>query len=232
MLCVICSMLKKLIDQFYTDNFQEREKEYFYVTDAGKCPRSVYFNFKKVPKKNPEPRILRIFENGDYTHTRITNIFKNLGIVSAEEIRMPAQETASGKAISGRVDCIVNINDKPYIIEIKSIASYKFTKLKEPEPEHMKQVQLYMHSFKNPEGDILYEDSFVLYENKDKQDLKEFEVKYDPFLVQEILKDFDVLDQHIINDVVPPIPKGIEFWRCKYCQYNEECKKIKKTSEV
>ncbi len=209
-------MLSERIDQFYIDSFKERDQEHFYITDAGKCPRAVYFKFKKIPKKKPEPRVLRIFDNGDYTHMRIMSVLFGLGIVRATELKIPAQEI-----ISGRADAIIDIEGKPCVLEIKSIGSYKFAKLQEPEPDHMKQVQLYMHFFKIPDGILLYED-------KDKQNLKEFAIKYDPFLIQEALKKFKELKEQIDKNIVPPIPIDIEPWRCDYCDYKEECQKIEK----
>ena len=41
-------MLKELIDQFYLDNQKNKEQTRFYITDAGKCPRAVFFKFKNA----------------------------------------------------------------------------------------------------------------------------------------------------------------------------------------
>lgn len=208
-------MLKELIDQFYTDGFDEKEREdKFYVTDAGKCSRAVYFEFKKYPRKEIEARILRIFDNGDYTHMRIMNVLFSSGVVRAVEIKIPPQDI-----ISGRADAIIEIEAKLYILEIKSCSHYKFEKLSRPESDHIKQVQLYLHYFKIPQGIIIYED-------KNTQNLKEFVLKYDPELVQNILKDFEILREQIKQNVLPDIPKDIEIWRCQYCEYRDECQKI------
>jgi len=210
-------MLKELIDQFYADSFKDKDKEHFYITDAGKCPRAIYFKFKKYPKKQPEPRILRIFDSGDYTHMRIMSVLFGLGIVRSVEVKIPPQEI-----ISGRADAIIDIDGKPYVVEIKSSSQYKFANLDKPEPDHMKQIQLYLHFFKIPQGILLYED-------KNTQDLKEFPVEYDPFLVQNVLRDFKTLKEQIDKNIIPPIPKDIEPWRCEYCEYREECQKIEKS---
>lgn len=208
-------MLKELIDQFYTDGFDERERgDKFYVTDAGKCSRAIYFKFKKYPRKEIEARTLRIFDNGDYLHMRIMNVLFSLGVVRAVEARTPPQDI-----ISGRADAIIEIETNLYILEIKSCSHYKFEKLRQPESDHIKQVQLYLHYFKIPQGIIIYED-------KNTQNLKEFSLKYDPELVQSILKDFKTLREQIKQDILPDIPKDIEVWRCQYCEYRDECQKI------
>ena len=207
-------MLHELIDQFYIDGFKDRDREHFYITDAGKCPRAIYFKFKKVPKKEPEPRVLRIFDNGDYTHMRIMSVLFGLGVVRSTEIKIPAQ-----KIISGRADAIIDIDGKPYIVEIKSSSQYKFNKLSEPEPDHLKQIQLYLYFFKIPQG-------ILLYEYKNTQNLKEFSIEYDPFLVQNVLKNFEALKEQIDKDIIPAVPEDIEHWRCEYCEYKEECQKV------
>lgn len=213
-------MLKELINQFYTNHFKDRDKHHFYITDAGKCPRQIFFKFKKYPRKEPEARVLRIFDHGDYTHMRIMSVLFSLGIVRAAEIRIPPQEI-----IAGRADAIVGIEGKPYILEIKSSSHYKFDQLNAPDSDHFKQIQLYMHYFKVPQGILLYED-------KNTQELKEFVVRYSPDLVQKVLADFEVLKGQIEKDIIPSIPKDIESWRCEYCEYREECQKIEKSKLV
>lgn len=214
---MLYEMLKELIDQFYSNHFKERDRLHFYITDAGKCPRQVYFKFKKYPRREPEPRILRIFDHGDYTHMRIMSTLFSLGIVRAVEIKIPPQEI-----ISGRADAIIGIDGKPYVVEIKSSSQFKFNKLNVPETDHLKQIQLYLHYFKVPQGVVIYED-------KNTQELKEFLVNYDPKLVQEVLKEFQVLKEQLEKDAIPLIPEDVELWRCEYCEYREECKKIEKS---
>jgi CRISPR/Cas system-associated exonuclease Cas4 (RecB family) len=213
-------MLKELIDKFYRDSFQERERAYFYVTDAGKCPRAVYFQFKKAPRMEFDPRILRIFDEGDYTHMRLLKALFSLGVVRAAEIRIPPQ-----KIISGRADAIVTLDDgQLYVVDFKSISSFGFRPLDQPKTDHIKQVQLYMHYFKIPRG-------ILLYENKNTQELKEFFLEYDPRLIKKLLGNFEVLKGQIDKNIVPAIPKDIEKWRCRYCQYRRECRRLEKLAQ-
>jgi len=187
-------MIKEKIDKFYLDREKERDRHHFYITEAGRCPRAVYFNFKKVPKKAKEARVLRVFDHGDYTHMRIMSVL--------------------------RADGIVTIDNEPYVIELKSINSVGFRKLEKPKKEHIKQLQLYLHYFKIPKG-------IFIYENKDTQELKEFIIEYDQKLAESIISDFATLKHFISNDIVPPIPFGLEDWECAYCDYAEECERIR-----
>jgi len=212
-------MLIQKIDSYYTKNIQARKKIQFYVTDAGKCPRAVYFDFKGYPKKKMEARTMRIFDMGDSVHNRIVSVLFKMGLVRAVEIRIPPQ-----KLISGRADAILG-KDELYVLEIKSCSHWKFEKLLEPDSDHIKQLQLYLHFFKIPKGIILYED-------KNTQMLKEFAIEYDAKFVQRILRKFVLLKKKIENDIVPEIPKDLEKWRCRYCQFSGSCAEFKKAEKV
>ena len=206
-------MIKERIDEFYTSKQDDKDRQYFYISEAGKCARAIYFTWKKLPKKAKDARFLRIMDHGDYTHMRIMSVLFSLGLVKATEITIPSQEI-----IHGRADAIVNIDEKPYVVELKSINSYGFKKLEAPKKEHICQLQLYLHYFKIPQG-------VLVYENKDNQDLKEFKLEYDEKFAKQLVEDFHILKHMIENNIVPPKSTNLEGWECEYCDYAEECKK-------
>jgi CRISPR/Cas system-associated exonuclease Cas4 (RecB family) len=208
-------MLKEQIDKFYLAQIKDKDRVKFWISEAGKCSRQIYFYFKKYPKKEKDARVLRIMDHGDYTHMRIMSVLFALGLVKATEIDIPSQEI-----VSGRADAIVNLDSKPHVVEIKSISSYGFQNLDKPRREHMCQIQLYMHFFRIPQG-------ILVYENKDNQDLKEFAVEYDDKIAKNLLEEFQILKHMIDNNIIPQIPLGLEDWECRYCDYADECKKIK-----
>jgi CRISPR/Cas system-associated exonuclease Cas4 (RecB family) len=206
-------VIKEKIDEFYlSKQYNAKEREYFYITDAGKCPRSIYFQFKKVPKKAMDARTMRVFESGDHTHLRIISSLFALGLVKATEIDIPNKEV-----MHGRADVIINLDGEPCVVEIKSMNSNSFFKLNAPDPDHYKQIQLYLHYFNIKKG-------ILLYENKNTQELKEFQVEYDENIVKEALEKFHILLAQIKSNIVPSAD-GIDQWRCMYCPYAEECKK-------
>lgn len=228
-------MLIELIDKYYQDKRAERNQKHFYITDAGKCHRAVYFSMKGYSRKEKEARVLRIFDRGDLIHQRILSTF--FGIpeirVIASEIDITAKEL-----FHGRADAIISVNNHLYVVDIKSSSDFKFQKLESPEEPHQKQIQLYMHYFKVPKG-------ILLYENKNTQDLKEFEVMYDPKLCQQILSEFETLKYQVDNEIIPPIPAGFSQkreaflkgegrfpWECEYCDFRGECDKIENKSST
>ena len=133
-------MLKELIDKFYLDQQRDKEQTRFYISDAGKCPRNVFFKFKKAPREKMDARILRIFEHGEYLHRNIFNILYRLRIGMTTEIPIPAQAI-----ISGRADAILCINNENYVLDIKSMNSMVFRNLIQPKEENVYQLQLLLH---------------------------------------------------------------------------------------
>jgi len=207
-------MLKELINKYYSELKKDREQHHFYVTDAGKCPRAVFFKFKKAPAEAMEPRILMMFDHGDHIHQLIMKpLFGVRGVqVVAAEVNIPPQEL-----ITGRADAILSDGKELYVLDIKSINGQIFKSLQEPKEEHINQIQLYLHFFKQKKG-------ILLYVNKDTQDLKEFFVDYNPQIVQNLLKGLGDLKIKIEKNIIPDrIPGWPEDWQCQYCQFKEIC---------
>jgi CRISPR/Cas system-associated exonuclease Cas4 (RecB family) len=205
-------MLKELIDKYYLDRQRDREQHHFYITDAGKCGRAIFFKFKNVPREKMTADVLRMLDHGDYIQMQIISTLFSLGLVRASEINIPPQEI-----ISGRADAIISLNNDLYVVDFKSMNSMIFKGLQEPKEENVNQLQLYLHYFKIPKG-------ILLYVNKDRLELKEFLVKYNPALVQKLLKDLADLKTKIDKNIIPlRLPDYPENWQCRYCQFREIC---------
>jgi CRISPR/Cas system-associated exonuclease Cas4 (RecB family) len=206
-------MLKELIDKFYSDRERAREQHHFYITDAGKCGRAIFFKFKNLPREKMTPAVLRMFDHGDYIQMQILNTLFSLGIVRASEVNIPPQEM-----ISGRTDAIITLNNELYVVDFKSMNSLVFKNLDAPKPDNINQLQLYLHFFKIPKG-------ILLYINKDTSGLKEFVINYDPTLCQKLLHDLTILKAKIEANSIPlPLPDYPENWQCRYCQFKEICR--------
>ena len=74
-------MLKEIIDEFYRKQESSRKQTRFYVSDAGKCHRFIFFKFKQAPHPALEPRILRLFDHGNYIHRLVINALKEQGVL-------------------------------------------------------------------------------------------------------------------------------------------------------
>ncbi|MCX6759940.1 MAG: hypothetical protein NTW46_01185 [Candidatus Nealsonbacteria bacterium] len=55
-------MLKEILDKYCLDREKgkKREQTTFYLSEAGKCGRSIFFKFKKAPAKEKEAHFLRL----------------------------------------------------------------------------------------------------------------------------------------------------------------------------
>jgi CRISPR/Cas system-associated exonuclease Cas4 (RecB family) len=207
-------MLKELINKFYSNQRKDKQQHHFYISDAGKCPRAVFFRFKKAPAEEIEPRVLRLFDHGDSIHRLIMKpllSMKEIHVI-ASEVDIPPQEL-----IKGRADAIISDGKDLYVLDIKSINSMLFKSLEQPKEEHIDQIQLYLH-YLDPKKGIL------LYVNKDTQELKEFIVEYDSQRVQSLLKILYDLKKQIDSNIIPSrIPGWPDNWQCQYCQFKEIC---------
>ena len=207
-------MLKELIDKFYLDRKKDKEQQHFYITDAGRCPRAIFFKFKNVPREEIEAKVLRMFDHGDHIHQLIMKPLLSVREIHvvASEVNIPPQEL-----ISGRADAIISDGKNLYVLDIKSMNSMIFKNLAEPKEENIDQIQLYLHYFKIPRG-------ILLYVNKDNQDLKEFLITYNKNRASQLLKDLNDLKDEIDSDIVPDRILGhANNWQCQYCQFKEIC---------
>jgi len=206
-------MLKELIDQFYLENQKNREQTRFYITDAGKCERSVFFKLKNAPREPIDARIMRIFEHGENIHRSIFNILYRLRLGVVTEIPIPSQEI-----ISGRADAILCVGNENYVLDIKSINSMIFRNLAVPKEENIYQIQLYLHYFNIKKGILLYID-------KDRQEMKEFFVDYDEALCKSLLDKFYVLKGQVEKNILPArLADYPRNWQCSYCAFKDVCK--------
>jgi len=206
-------MLKELIDQFYLDNQKNKEQTRFYITDAGKCPRAVFFRFKNAPREAMPPRIMRIFEHGENIHRSIFNVLYRLRLGVTTEVPIPSQEI-----IAGRADAILCIGNENYVLDIKSMNSMIFKNMTAPKEENVYQIQLYLHYFNIKKGILLYID-------KDQQEMKEFFVDYDEALCKSLLDKFYALKNQVETNVVPArLADYPRNWQCSYCQFKDICK--------
>lgn len=207
-------MLKELIDKFYLDKQKEKEQSRFYITDAGKCPRAVFFKFKNAPRAEIEAKILRMFDHGDQVHQLIMR-----PLLSIKEIHVVASEVNIGpqELISGRADAILSDGKDLYVLDIKSMNSMVFKNLVEPKEDNVNQIQLYLHFFKIPRG-------ILLYVNKDTLELKEFLINYNRDVVENILKSLNELKKKIDKNIVPQrLLDYPQNWQCSYCVFKEIC---------
>ena len=207
-------MLKEIIDKFYLDRQKDREQHRFYITDAGKCSRAIFFKFKKAPREEMEAKVLRMFDHGDHIHKLIMK-----PLLSTREIHVVASEVDIPplEIISGRADAILSDGKELYVLDIKSMNSMIFKNLNQAKEDNINQLQLYLHFFKIQKG-------ILLYVNKDNQELKEFLIEYNLKRCQSLLANLSYLKIKIDSNTIPERIAGWPSdWQCQYCPFKEIC---------
>lgn len=209
-------MLKEIIDKFYLDKEKyKKDQTSFHVSEAGRCPRQIFFKFKNAPRKEFEASFLRLFDHGEHMHRLIMRPLlstRDIHVV-ASEVDIPPQEI-----VSGRADAVLSDGKELYVLDIKSMNSIVFRTLMGPKEENVLQLQLYLHFFKIPKGLLLYVD-------KDRLGLKEFLVIHDSKICESLLSELAILKKQIEENTVPTrMPTYPSNWQCQYCQYKEVCR--------
>jgi CRISPR/Cas system-associated exonuclease Cas4 (RecB family) len=211
-------MLKEILDKYCLDREQgkKREQTTFYLSEAGKCGRSIFFKFKKVPAKEKEAHFLRLFEHGEHMHQLIMN-----ALVSTRDIHVVASEVdiPPQQLVRGRADAILSDKKQLYVLDIKSMNSMVFRSMSEAKPENIDQLQLYLHYFEIPNG-------ILLYVNKDNLDLKEYIFNYDKNRAEFLIEGLSSLREKIDSNILPGRISGYpDDWQCRFCGYKGVCDK-------
>ena len=211
-------MIVEKIDKFY-GNKKDRQDSFIHISGASKCQRQLYYDLTIKKESDIEPRVRRIFDNGNSVHQRLMRVLYQL-----EDIRVIASEVAipENPNIRGTCDAMIAIENSNYVIDFKSINSSSFGYLDVPKIDHKIQLLLYMYFFGVERG-------IILYENKDNQELKEFEIskKENEELILEVFEKLNYVRDCVKDKILPNKPVFLEDdqWRCNYCSYKSECEK-------
>ena len=202
--------LNELIDEYLTGVMSPPRAGVFHPsTLSNKCDRAVWLIYHgKMPFSPLEAVTQRIFQNGSYLEERVEKWFTNLGILTGREIPVKFDNPP----MSGRIDFLIK-HEKYGItpIELKSINTDGFGKLRKPKDEHALQLQMYLNM-----GN--YKQGTVLYENKNDQKIKSFIVNRDENIWASIINRCVTIQ----NMNTPPEKCTGERW----CS----CKKVKDAS--
>jgi len=184
--------LEKEIDNFLNSKKENiRERDYFYISELGKTKKEIYDAIVNQKPFDADARVKRILENGNKVHERYIKLFAEMGILVAAEI-----DAVSNELVHGRLDALITDRTQNYVVEIKSCSMWTFNKLQKPSHPHFLQIQFYMYYTNIPRG-------FILYENKDTQNIKCFYLELDKELVENTIKDLNELKEMIINKIEP-----------------------------
>ena len=168
------------------------------------CDRYVYLAFNGLMPPSPiAANVRRIFDCGDYLGYRFTKYFQEMGILIAEEQPTKLEDPP----ISGRYDFLIQHEVfGQTIVELKSINDKGFKALiTDPKTDHYLQLQIYLNILNIEHG-------IVLYENKNDQQVKCFEVNKNAEVWEQLIsKCYKIMNLK----EVPSVCTGEKYCRCK-----------------
>lgn len=141
------SLLVKDLDDWLSKNRggQDRRFDINSPSCAGRCARANYYGRVLLNEVQIiDPRLRRIFENGDGVHDRLQGYFEKMGRLLMREVPLIDDDYE----IQGHSDGLITFGQKLKelaVLELKSINDNGFKSLKEPKPEHKKQAMVYLN---------------------------------------------------------------------------------------
>ena len=137
--------LSARLDKFLTLSVEENDRaiDVNSPSQVFKWMRALYYARTEAECDGTvDARLQRIFDNGTHVHLRLQEYLKKEGTLILDEVPCIDEEIN----IQGHTDGILKITDQEYaILEIKSMNSHQFAKLKEPKEEHKAQATIYCY---------------------------------------------------------------------------------------
>lgn len=211
----------KLIDDFLYREIRQREPNRYYPSEVGLCMRKIWYSYK-IPKA-ADLEMRRLFHMGTKMHELVVEILRserNKDVVLLQS-EFPIVVPMEGFVISGRADdlVLVKVSGKNVLVEVKSTGPNSLGYLNAPKPEHLMQLQLYMHANGSHYG-------MLLYIERDRLRTKSFEVEYSREEIEKIFGRFREIHKSMSSGVIPEpearIKSGMR-WMCKWCPWRKEC---------
>lgn len=219
----LAEALAKAIDDSIENGLSGKYKKIggFHPSNTNDCARYLVYLFRGtfVPS-DVSARLQRIFDNGHATHSRLYGYLEQMGILIADEV--PINTILKYEdyeiPIEGTTDGLINWQGEK-IIELKSISDAGFAQrrlFKKPKADHYKQIQIYMMA-----SDI--NSGFVIYENKNTQQILVFEVTKDEEFMNKLLKKYGKIYKAFKEGKLPKRYKSPSSEHCRYCNLKDHC---------
>lgn len=214
------ALLEPILDEYYLHRSPDRVKKgnYFSPSSLCGCRRAAYFDYMLVPgKEERDPRTQATFDDGKYRHLRWQKDFEQAGILIAKEkfVQIPEWQ------VRGSLDAIVQIQAKPWVVELKGINQNGFERInraKQGAIDHRIQLHIYMKAAKVPRG-------ILVYENKNNQrELREFIFEEpDVVIMQDLEQTMEILLDCVAKKEPPPIQCRQGTTMRSWCSYQHLC---------
>lgn len=204
----------------------EAPRNYFRASSVGNpCDRCLALDM--FGHRTPfDAKTLRIFKTGNSIEEVILYTLRSAGVLIQDqgEVEFSLEDIP---LIKGHYDAVVQGFTKEYLLEIKSINEFSFGKLPSEHgpvlagdsplfkrwPKYIHQWNTYAASEDTPD------DGMILFEAKNSQNQKVYELMYDAQLFSDLLYRLELIQNHVLMGVVPARPREVDC-------YNYLCKKL------
>lgn len=218
-------MISELLKEYGARKMADRPKypkEKHWPSDVAKCLRALVYQWRGESVEAPDGRLFFIFSDGDLHHKIIVQQLEETGKVAVIMKEAPLRDPEHN--ISGKLDALIKLNNKHYVLEIKSINRYGFDEIMRdgPKEDHSIQLQLYLHFVQN-----LYkidtQQGVLLYKCKDTARFYDFLIDYNELIVKDFFERLKLVEEHVAKKTLPDRPFEITDWHCRYCDYKKVC---------
>lgn len=124
--------VRDLINEAYAKAPAAKPRRYIGASGLGECEAEIAYSLRGFPSCEPEPRLARVFKLGHALEDMVVADLKMAG-VKVQEVDPATGEQWAFKAYGGHVVChldgVVQIEDRPIVLEIKSMNKQLFSKL-------------------------------------------------------------------------------------------------------
>jgi len=210
----------RILDQYKNKQARIRGTGKFHPSQLYGCRRAIWFSILGAPTNalfsaTESLRRRMIFSMGDAIHLRWQTLLHLAGVLESAEVPVENELLR----LEGHADGVL-IFEKRKLLEVKSCNSAYFSKYVrsgEADPAHKRQATIYMDNLGLDEG-------IVLYESKDRHDVKEFVVRKDKAVVKEYKSIIAYVQGFVDNRECPPREGDTPNCdKCRWCKFTQTC---------
>lgn len=199
----------------------------FSASGMGRCLREQVFSYLGVEeRKRVETDKVMIFHDGHFRHLKWQALLRQAGLLVEAEIPIWLPKWRMKGTLDGIGE---QENWGTYGIELKGAndRSYKYVLENGPKMEHLLQIHAYMIGH---ELDLFS----LIYENKNTQEWKEFVVRWDDELGDEVTTQAQYLNSRVDEGVLPPVLDKCLDKKGKYrnCSFSHMCLKVEGWEDI
>lgn len=184
------------------------------IWKAFACLRRAYYD--RVDPVSDEGDWFVTQEHGRIVGIMVADFCKRAGIWRGDEVR----GGDSRFNLTYRIDVLIDDGEGGIVpLEVKSIKANKWEPLLQKGPvfAHIIQIQCYVH-FHKP---VPYDYGYLLYFNRNTDEVRVIKVEHDPVLGKEIEQKLDDLEFAVETRTLPE--RTSEERECKNCEYKGRC---------